>query len=613
MIIQCWLNRLKSKLQSPIKPYLAPLGLFVFTLGTALLLLNSNSLARLELAWLDRQFQLVRYFKTQPLNPDVVVVGIDDQALEQFAEQPIALWHPHLGKFFQALALATPLVVGLDITLPTHSYDSFLKQDYDKPLLLGIRALRQQTPLILGRTVNSASKVQPIERRILLMAGGDARTGYVLYQQDLDHGVRRFADKLQKDGQLLPTLVGRMAEALNLKPQTGLINYTVGLPFSYIPFHQVLAWYDQGNIEQIKRIFSGQAVLLGSVLLFEDRHPFPVKLAAWEAHNQYLPGVLFHAQALRSLLTAGLIQPVPSFWLIGLALTLISFWWLGAKPKQAVLLFIAVSGSLLLGSVLLLQQGWWLQTLSVLAVGLLVLIARLGRDIVLKMRERHRLRNLFGHYVSPPILNEILAGHLDAGLGGQRQRICVLFSDIRNFTTRSENMPPEEVIALLNRFFETMTQAIHAQEGTIDKFMGDGIMAFFGAPKPLEHLCRHAFTAATAMLQGLQELNQTLQREGIEPIQIGIALHVGEAVVGHVGAVCRHEYTAIGDMVNVASRLEGLTKTVGYSLVCSQPVVQDLPDIAFIALGKQAIKGHAPVPVWSWEPSKITDSGVASC
>lgn len=584
--------------------------ILAMVLGFASLFFISNPLARLELAWLDRQFQILRDWQpAPPLTPDVVIIGIDNASIEQFAEQPIALWHPHLGKLFNALASARPLVVGLDITLPTHSYDSFLKQDYDKPLLLGIRALRQTTPIILGRTINASGKVQPIERRILLIAGGDHRTGYVLYQQDIDHGVRRFTPQLPKDGQLLPTLVSRMAEALNLPAGDGLINYTLGPAFQYIPFHQVLQWYDQGNLLQLQKAFSGQAVLLGSVLLFEDRHFFPVKLAAWENEHQYLPGVLFHAQALRSILHQQLVQPVDERGLILLAWLFSGFWWLAARPKWAALLWLSLTLACLALSLLLLQQGWWLPTLNILSIGLLAFMARFGRDLFLHLQERRRLRNLFGHYVSPPVLNEILAGHLDTGLGGQRQRICVLFSDIRHFTTRSEKMPPEEVIALLNRFFETMTQAIHEQEGTIDKFMGDGIMAFFGAPKPLPNLCLHAFQAATAMLAGLQTLNQNLAQEGIEPIQIGIALHVGEAVVGHVGAVCRHEYTAIGDMVNVASRLEGITKNVGYTLVCSQPVIEDLPaPLSFIALGAQAIKGHAPVPVWAWEPSKAVPS-----
>jgi class 3 adenylate cyclase len=133
--------------------------------------------------------------------------------------------------------------------------------------------------------------------------------------------------------------------------------------------------------------------------------------------------------------------------------------------------------------------------------------------------------------------------------------------------------------------------------------MGDGIMAFFNAPKQSENPCAQAFASARDMLARLAALNRELAAEGIEPIMIGVGLHVGDAVVGHVGSRARHEYTAIGDVVNVASRLEGLTKEVGYPLVCTRDVVDALADkTGFVLLGPKPVKGHTPVEVFGWQP-----------
>jgi len=181
-----------------------------------------------------------------------------------------------------------------------------------------------------------------------------------------------------------------------------------------------------------------------------------------------------------------------------------------------------------------------------LAAGL-AFTGRVGRDGLVQIRERRQLRRAFGASVSPQIMEEILSGRFPVGLGGTRRRICVLFAGIRSFTTRSESMPPEAAIELLNRYLEEMATAIHAEGGTIDKFIGDGIMAFFGAPKPSAHPSQQGFHAARAMLARLGQLNQVLGTEGIEPVRIGIGLHVGEAVV-----VNPYDVEAVADAIRAS-------------------------------------------------------------
>jgi len=211
----------------------------------------------------------------------------------------------------------------------------------------------------------------------------------------------------------------------------------------------------------------------------------------------------------------------------------------------------------------------------------------------------------FGGYASPQILQEILKGEIQPGIEGQSMCICVLFSDIRDFTTLSEEMAPEAVVQLLNRYLGAMTEAIHEYEGTVIDFMGDGIMAVFGAPNHLDSPAKNALAASRSKLEKLEDLNESLKSEGIN-LRIGIGLHMGDAVVGNIGSEERYQYTAIGDVINTASRLEGLTKRLGYPIVLSSIVADSLHDeLLFDDLGEVPVKGRAPVHVFGW-PSKIT-------
>ena len=193
-----------------------------------------------------------------------------------------------------------------------------------------------------------------------------------------------------------------------------------------------------------------------------------------------------------------------------------------------------------------------------------------------------------------------MRGELDGSTAPLRCRVCVLFADIRDFTTRSEGARAEAIADLLNRYFATVVAEIHAQNGTVDKFMGDGIMAFFGAPAEQAHPSQAALTAARGMLNGVARLNRELEQEGVEPIRIGIGLHAGEAVIGHIGSAERQEYTAIGDTVNIASRVEGLCKTTGCAIVCTQAVFEAAAPEGAESLGEYPIKGHTPIEVYGW-------------
>lgn len=315
-----------------------------------------------------------------------------------------------------------------------------------------------------------------------------------------------------------------------------------------------------------------------------------------------MPGPLLHAQVLRNLLGNSLIQSVPAVMVTGLVVGAALLWFVSASTSLIVSVFAAIAVVLIAGATWLLAQGWFAPVSAPLLATALALGGRNAYDTLLKLRERRRLRASFSGYVSPAVMEEILVGRIRPELGGVNKFVCIMFSDIRGYTTRSERMTPEQAIQFLNRYFERVVALIHERGGGVVSFMGDGILAVFGAPKPLANPCREAFEAARGMLEYVVELNVQLKAEGEATMDIGIGLHAGEAVIGHVGSSTRHDYTAIGDVTNVASRLESLTKEAGYRVVVSRAVADLLGGGHGLApLGPMAIKGHTPVEVYGYD------------
>jgi class 3 adenylate cyclase len=574
-------------------------------------------LALTDMRVLDAQFQWLRDHRPRPVDNDVVLVGMDDATTTAFPE-PMSLWHRHLGDFLKAMAELRPAVVGFDLVLPERSYDPVLP-GADRALLEGMLAVRGKVPLVFGLTIDPDGNTRRIYPPFLSVAGRDA-TGYVFISNDpsvsADQVARYFDERLGADDSWRPTLAGQMARRIKREPTAGYIDFSRGDQIDYVPFHEVVQAYRDGALEPLRARIEGHPVLVGGVYRFDDRHFMPVNLAVWEseergnANNNYTPGVFLHMQALRSFMTGGTIQPLPFGVSLLLVFAIALLWQVPPRNGRSFLVALALLGVVLAGSTLALYNGYLVPVATFAAGVVLALGGRIAFEGLLQARERQALKQAFGGYVSPAIMDEILAGRLGSGLGGARHNLCVLFADIRNFTTRSETLPPEGVISLLNRYFEEVTAVIHEHGGTIDKFLGDGVMAFFGAPKDLGNPSVPAFAAARELLARVETLNQALAAEGLSPVEIGVGLHAGEAVVGHIGSTARHEYTAIGDTVNVASRLEGVTKEVGFPLVCSRAVADALGGDGaegLRALGARPIKGHQPVEVFGWRPAAGTN------
>ena len=206
--------------------------------------------------------------------------------------------------------------------------------------------------------------------------------------------------------------------------------------------------------------------------------------------------------------------------------------------------------------------------------------------------EREVERQALKRYLPPQVANLILDAGGASHLNGELQQVTVLYADIRGFTTMSERMDAREIVAILREFFSVMSTAILDCNGTLDKFIGDCIMALFGAPSPSEYAVRDAVLAATLMQRKMTELNQTRLQHNKAPIHIGVGLHSGPAVVGNIGSSDRVQYTAIGDTVNVAARL--VSKAAASQIIVSEDICRALPDYGgFEPLGEVELKGRA--------------------
>jgi adenylate cyclase len=188
-------------------------------------------------------------------------------------------------------------------------------------------------------------------------------------------------------------------------------------------------------------------------------------------------------------------------------------------------------------------------------------------------QERHVLRDTFSRYVSPELCEEILKNPGLLALGGRRQQVTVLFADIRNFTSMSESMTPETVVEVLNTYFTEMVDLVFKYKGTLDKFVGDALMAVFGVPLPIPQAATQAVKCALAMQRHLKEL----QAAGKTPIQgMRIGINTGDAVVGNIGSAKRMDFTVVGDVVNVAARLQELAKELEADTLISETTFREL-------------------------------------
>ncbi|MGV3574867.1 MAG: CHASE2 domain-containing protein [Devosia sp.] len=353
-------------------------------------------------------------------------------------------------------------------------------------------------------------------------------------------------------------------------------------PETYIPATDVL----DDSYASLGPLVSGHIVLIGSSASgLNDIRISPLGVP--------VPGVSIHLQALEQILTQTFLDRAD--WVSGLELLLL------AASCLVIVLAVIVSGPLVgLGVSLAVAAAsvsfsWW----SFSSPGLLVdpsypLFAALVsyasmaflRFAVTDL-DRRRIRRAFGYYVEPSVLTQIEADQSLLRLGGNVRELTVMFSDVRNFSALAERTTPEQLVNILNGLFGALGEAILRHRGTIDKFMGDSVMAFWNAPAEEKEHALLAGRAALAMRAALRDLN----RGSDDPIHIGIGIATGPALVGNMGFEKRFDYSCVGDTVNVASRIEGACKSVGYSILVTSQMAAEAHNLASLEAGWVELKG----------------------
>jgi len=350
--------------------------------------------------------------------------------------------------------------------------------------------------------------------------------------------------------------------------------------------------------------------LAGRIVLVGTTAPGLMDLRATPVSGAY-PGVEVHANLIAGML-AGTVKEKPGYVMAIDAIQLLLFGGLLAallpllSPLRASLLTLAT-----LLAVLALNAWLWTSANLVLPLAAMLLVIALlyalnmSWGYFVEARIKRQFTDLFGQYVPPELVDEMARDPESYSMEGRNAELTVLFADIRSFTSLSEGMEPKELAHLMNDYFGAMTDVIRVRRGTLDKYIGDAIMAFWGAPVADQDNARHAILAALGMQQAVAALAEPFAARGWPPLQIGIGINSGTMTVGDMGSPVRKAYTVMGDAVNLASRLEGITKEYGVAIVVGEETRRRVPDMTFRELDRVRVKGKDE-PVAIYEPLGLT-------
>ena len=303
--------------------------------------------------------------------------------------------------------------------------------------------------------------------------------------------------------------------------------------------------------------------------------------------------VIAHAPPALTMLTV-----IAAVAVVAIAGAYLNAWLTGAVTLAFAVVFLWQSVSFF-------ARGVWIDvTITMLAL-VFAFVGDLAWKYFVEGREKRQVKKLFSRYVSKDVYNQLVANPSLTALGGARRHMTVLFSDIRGFTTLSEKGTPEDVVSQLNQLFTRMVAVVFANRGTVDKFVGDMIMALYGAPLDDEDHAEHAVQTALAMIKTLDEMNEEWAREGKPQLGIGIGINTGDMIAGNVGSESIMSYTVIGDAVNLGARLESLNKDYGTRIIISEATRARLKGRYDIhPLGDVIVKGKSlPVAIFEVKPT----------
>jgi len=535
----------------------------------------------------------------------VALVVIDEPTLAENADTPLVFWTPLFARAAERLREAGARVVGFDFLFTTSAESWIASLPLRDPAAAEQYGLPFRQAISRGALVLAASRIAAVEgadefllpapEYLLALPDLDvaARVGLVDLPADDDGGVRRFqvapAIALPPDAKgseaprlSFPALIAQragapVAEDARLRP------ITYAGPPGTVPSVPMRALLAPGPLDaQVADMLRGKAVIVGANYPgMNDVHFTPYAAGLFGRSGRFMSGAEVQANIAETLLgaritrAAGAGERLAVFALL-LALASAAFlylspWWglavLAAAATAAAGIGLREFAELRLFPVAALQLG--------LAASYLV---GYGSRLTREERERARVGSMFARYVSPQVVAELVASPRLPELGGRTDRVSILFSDIRGFTTYSEKLSAPEVVEMLNAYLQRACGAVLDEGGTIDKFIGDAIMAEFGAPVAHADHALRALRAALALQRTAHAfagwMESRFPGRGLHPFRVGVGVHTGDAVIGNIGSAARMEYTAIGDTVNAAARLESATKDVHCDILASAATIE---------------------------------------
>ena len=558
--------------------------------GSAMLawvLSTSSPMQLLELKGYDVRWILLG---NQPPPSNVILVMLDERT-EAMIQEPRIFWHPHFASVLRAAADGGAQAIGLDVGFGL-SVEPWAP-DLDRQLASAYAEVSVSVPVVLAY-----DNLTPLPEGLPLyiLASIQGRMGYANLTVDSDNFVRR--QQLRSgDADAYESFAARLASAaLNAEwtaessqgePPEGELRLggrTVPLDgsgfmlihfwgpqgtFRSVSMADVIEAAQQGNTGQLEEWFRENIVLIGTQDP-ADQKSTPFYLAG--GGQQLTSGVEIHASIVATLLEGRFLRDVSPTRAIALVV-LFAFLATGLAFRfrfpVAPVLLAGIFGIYFAISVKVEGNGL---VLPLVAPGLGIVLGGFSGYGVYSLtegRNRRRIQDMFGRFVSPELAQEILARE-ELPLGGTRQPVTVMFCDLRDFTTYCQGRDPHQVVEELNIYFTDMTAEIKAHGGMVNKFIGDGIMALFGAPVPHAEDAYRAVVCAQRMVDRNREFNRQRKADGKDPLVLGVGIHTGEAVVGTIGTPDKMEYTAIGDTVNVAARIEGENKTFRTQVLLSE-------------------------------------------
>lgn len=586
------------------------LPLLAWAVSMGLAVLSHDWLERVENTYSDTWHQLAG---AQTTPEHVSLVLIDEPTLNAYPDTPLVFWSPLFAQSIEVLLANGARLVGVDFLFSV-SAERWLqnfqlpveKINYDQPLRLvlsqgktvlvaahspGARYDQPQLPIAdlwfalpdqnLARYIGWANLLLDDDGTVRHMACEPA----LRLHPDQEQGDRprlNFAALLSQQAlQDDAAALARLHELCNRREQIPIRFAGPPHTVTSISMLELLQAAEQGPLPaEMRAKIEGRVIILAADAALFDIHATPYSTGLF-GQSQWMAGAEIHANAVETLMSAKVRDPLPAQQALGA---------LGLLLAGAALLFRLLSpgwGSLLaaalVGLVALAGYLAFLHDLQLpVAAAQLALLVCFGLiysvRFVGEIRVRRNIEMAFGRYVSKTVVQDLMASGQMPQLGGETVEVTVLFSDIRNFTSISERLTSQQVVQMINTYFAGATQCVLNEQGNIDKFIGDAIMAEFGAPIHREDHALRAVTAAIKLIENLTQFRvwfrQHLPEVADFEFDIGIGLHTGLVTMGNIGTAQRTEYTALGDTVNAASRLEGATKETGFHIVASDATIQ---------------------------------------